>query len=243
MNIVQGIGIGLLITSSFTTSYKQNVLITCGLIVENKIEVSEEVIKNDYKYLKEDIKIPYLKSDLFKERVDSINSSIKNDILPKVADAEKTAREYFDNTGNVIIPNFPFEIMSNYTVNLNNPKLISIYNDYYEYLGGAHGNIIRTSYNVDKQNVRLLMLQDLFIKNSNYKDIINKEIVRQINLEPDIYFDSGKDFKGIKDNQGYYLTGENLIIYYQLYEIAPYVAGIREFKIPLKMFGENYLYH
>ena len=52
MNIVQGIGIGLLITSSFTTSYKQNVLITCGLIVENKIEVSEEVIKNDYKYLK-----------------------------------------------------------------------------------------------------------------------------------------------------------------------------------------------
>ena len=122
MNIVQGIGIGLLITSSFTTSYKQNVLITCGLIVENKIEVSEEVIKNDYKYLKEDIKIPYLKSDLFKERVDSINSSIKNDILPKVADAEKTAREYFDNTGNVIIPNFPFEIMSNYTVNLNNPN-------------------------------------------------------------------------------------------------------------------------
>ena len=63
MNIVQGIGIGLLITSSFTTSYKQNVLITCGLIVENKIEVSEEVIKNDYKYLKEDIKIPCLKRE------------------------------------------------------------------------------------------------------------------------------------------------------------------------------------
>ena len=243
MNIFQGIGIGLLITSSFSTTYQQNLLINSGLIVENKIEVSEQVIKNDYKYLKEDIKIPQLKSDLFKERADLINSNIKNDILPKVADAEKTAKEYFDNTGNVVIPTFPFEIISNYIVNLNNAKLISIYNDYYEYLGGAHGNTIRTSYTVDKQNVRLLILQDLFSKNSNYKDIINKEIVRQINLEPDIYFNSGKDFKGIKDNQDYYLNGENLIIYYQLYEIAPYVAGIREFKIPLKMFGENYLYH
>lgn len=243
MNIFQGIGIGLLITSSFSTIYQQNLLINSGLLVENKIEVSEQVIKNDYKYLKEDIKIPQLKSDLFKERADLINSNIKNDILPKVADAEKTAKEYFDNTGNVVIPTFPFEIISNYIVNLNNTKLISIYNDYYEYLGGAHGNTIRTSYTVDKQNVRLLILQDLFSKNSNYKDIINKEIVRQINLEPDIYFNSGKDFKGIKDNQDYYLNGENLIIYYQLYEIAPYVAGIREFKIPLKMFGENYLYH
>lgn len=243
MNIFQGIGIGLLITSSFSTTYQQNLLINSGLIVENKIEVSEQVIKNDYKYLKEDIKIPQLKSDLFKERVDLINSNIKNDILPKVADAEKTAKEYFDNTGNVVIPTFPFEIISNYIVNLNNAKLISIYNDYYEYLGGAHGNTIRTSYTVDKQNVRLLILQDLFTKDSNYKDIINKEIVRQINLEPDIYFNSGKDFKGIKYNQDYYLNGENLIIYYQLYEIAPYVAGIREFKIPLKMFGENYLYH
>ena len=243
MNIFQGIGIGLLITSSFSTTYQQNLLINSGLIVENKIEVSEQVIKNDYKYLKEDIKIPQLKSDLFKERADLINSNIKNDILPKVADAEKTAKEYFDNTGNVVIPTFQFEIISNYIVNLNNTKLISIYNDYYEYLGGAHGNTIRTSYTVDKQNVRLLILQDLFTKDSNYKDIINKEIVRQINLEPDIYFNSGKDFKGIKDNQDYYLNGENLIIYYQLYEIAPYVAGIREFKIPLKMFGENYLYH
>lgn len=243
MNIFQGIGIGLLITSSFSTTYQQNLLINSGLLVENKIEVSEQVIKNDYKYLKEDIKIPQLKSDLFKERADLINSNIKNDILPKVADAEKTAKEYFDNTGNVVIPTFPFEIISNYIVNLNNTKLISIYNDYYEYLGGAHGNTIRTSYTVDKQNVRLLILQDLFTKDSNYKDIINKEIVRQINLEPDIYFNSGKDFKGIKDNQDYYLNGENLIIYYQLYEIAPYVAGIREFKIPLKMFGENYLYH
>ena len=243
MNIFQGIGIGLLITSSFSTTYQQNLLINSGLLVENKIEVSEQVIKNDYKYLKEDIKIPQLKSDLFKERADLINSNIKNDILPKVADAEKTAKEYFDNTGNVVIPTFPFEIISNYIVNLNNAKLISIYNDYYEYLGGAHGNTIRTSYTGDKQNVRLLILQDLFTKDSNYKDIINKEIVRQINLEPDIYFNSGKDFKGIKDNQDYYLNGENLIIYYQLYEIAPYVAGIREFKIPLKMFGENYLYH
>ena len=33
------------------------------------------------------------------------------------------------------------------------------------------------------------------------------------------------------------------MIYYQLYDIAPYVFGIPEFKIPLKLFNENYVYY
>ncbi|MBE6071476.1 MAG: DUF3298 and DUF4163 domain-containing protein [Clostridium butyricum] len=241
MNVFQGIEAVLLITFSFCTTYPQNVLKDCGLIVENKIEINERVITNDYKYLKENIKIPKLKNDLFKEKIELINNSIAKDILPKVSEAEKISKEYFDNaTG--IIPKFPFEIESVYTITLNNPKLISIYNDYYEYLGGAHGMTTRTSYTIDKENIRLLKLQDLFKKEYSYKDVINNEIIRQIKLNPDIYFNSGNDFKGIGDNQNYYLDNNNLIIYYQLYEIAPYVAGIREFKIPIQMFGENFLY-
>ena len=32
-------------------------------------------------------------------------------------------------------------------------------------------------------------------------------------------------------------------MYYQQYEIAPYASGIPQFKIPLSLFGENYLYN
>ena len=241
MNIFQGIEAVLLITFSLCTTYPQNVLMNCGLIVENKIEVNENIIMNDYKYLKENIKIPQLKNDLFKEKIDLINNTISKDILSKVSEAEKVSKEYFDNAAG-IIPKFPFEIISEYTITLNNPKLISIYNDYYEYLGGAHGMTTRTSYTIDKENIRLLKLQDLFKKEYSYKDVINNAIIRQIKLNSDIYFNSGNDFKGIGDNQNYYLDNDNLIIYYQLYEIAPYVAGIREFKIPIQMFGENFLY-
>jgi len=44
-------------------------------------------------------------------------------------------------------------------------------------------------------------------------------------------------FQGIAPEQNYYLDGENLFIYFNQYEIAPYAAGIREFKIPRTLLG------
>jgi len=101
----------------------------------------------------------------------------------------------------------------------------------------------RTSYTIDKEKESLINLKELFIKGYDYSDKINKEIKEQINKNPENYFDSGAVFKGISENQSFYIEDNNLVIYYQLYDIAPYVFGIPEFKIPLKLFDENYVYY
>lgn len=101
----------------------------------------------------------------------------------------------------------------------------------------------RTSYTIDKKKEALLTLKELFSEGYNYSDIINKEIENQIKKNPENYFDSGNVFKGISENQSFYIRDGDLVIYYQLYDIAPYVFGIPEFKIPLKLFDKDFVYY
>ena len=46
-------------------------------------------------------------------------------------------------------------------------------------------------------------------------------------------------FMGIDKQQSFYIKDGHLVVYFGLYEIAPYVAGIQEFKLPLDSFGSN----
>lgn len=233
---------GVIIACSMLyTVYPQNLCISCVIKSESKISIGEKSINKNLNYLKEDIKLPEIIGGNDEKKINMINDVIKHDIMPKVEEAEKTAEDYFGATGQEK-PNFPFEVYSRYTVSKDDNKLLSLYNDYYEYLGGAHGMTTRTSYTIDKNKEILTSLKDLFVSGYNYSDIINKEIKSEINKNPQNYFDAGNEFKGIKENQSFYIDGNDLVVYYQLYDIAPYVFGIPEFKIPLKIFDKNYIY-
>ena len=100
----------------------------------------------------------------------------------------------------------------------------------------------RFAYNIHKSTGKEVELKDIFKEGFEYKDIINKEINRQISKDPDRYF-SGKDgFVGISEDQSFYIKNNTLIIYFGLYEIAPYASGISEFIIPNNLLEENFKY-
>lgn len=242
MAIVTNIIRLIIMTSMLYTAYPQQLCISSKIQSENKFRVVEKSIIKNLDYLKEDIKIPQLINGSDEKNINLINDVINNNILPKVEEAEKTSKEYFGSQGQEK-PTFPYEIYSRYTITQDNNLLLSLYNDYYEYLGGAHGITIRTSYTIDKEKESLLTLKELFVPGYSYSDIINKKIKEEIIKNPDNYFDSGKAFNGINENQSFYIEGDNLVIYYQLYDIAPYVFGFPEFKIPLKLFDKNYIYY
>jgi len=98
-------------------------------------------------------------------------------------------------------------------------------------------------YNIDTQNDLLLNLPELFMANVDYKSIINREINRQIELNMQkgdgMYFEGDMGFKSISDKQDFYLDGDNLVICFGQYEIAPYASGMPEFKIPLAFLKPN----
>ncbi|MDR5586239.1 MULTISPECIES: DUF3298 and DUF4163 domain-containing protein [Clostridium] len=240
MHLISNIVSVFLIPLMLSQSYPQYMFINNRIKNDNNLKIVEKSINKNLSYLIEDVRILQIEGGKDKNKINNINSKINGDVMNPIMEAEKTSAEYFKD--NNIIPNFPYQIVSKYFVSRNDNNILSFYNDYYEFLGGAHGMTIRTSYTIDKNKEEILKLNDLFKLGYDYSNIINKEIEKQIGNNPDNYFDSGKIFKGINENQDFYLDKDNIIIYYQLYEIAPYVYGIPEFKIPIELFGDNFIY-
>ncbi len=235
--------IGAVMASVPYVTYQQNMCINSGLFVENKVFIEDKVINKDYDYLKENLRIPQLK-EKDTDNVKIINQKILDDIMPTVSEDEMVSKEYNEQLKNVTP--YAYEINYDYSIDLENSRLISIHSELYEFLGGAHGLTTRYSYTIDKEKMSIVQLKDLFKENYTYKKIIDNEIRKQIKeqleKEPGMFFNDGNDFKGVSEESPYYLDEENLIIYFQQYEIAPYAAGIIEFKIPLSLFGSNFIY-
>ncbi|TYB96410.1 MAG: DUF3298 and DUF4163 domain-containing protein [Kosmotoga sp.] len=148
-------------------------------------------------------------------------------------DFEKQGREFRN-----------FEVATEYKVGLNNDNCLSFYVDYYRFAGGAHGMTERKSVNYNLRTGLKLSLSDIFAKNVDYEKVIleeiNSVIKEELEDDPHLYFEDHLDF--LDYNKGFYLTEDELVIYFQLYEIAPYYRGIIEFPIDRSLFGDGLIY-
>ena len=104
--------------------------------------------------------------------------------------------------------------------------------NYYQYTGGAHGLYTWKANTFDLNEKKLLHLDDLFQQEDKYKEIIRTEIVRQIKQNESIYFPDAVEKVTSTKKFHYFLEPDNLVIYFPLYEIAPYSSGIPQFRIP-----------
>jgi len=131
----------------------------------------------------------------------------------------------------------PYEAVMNYNVTYNQNCAISLYFDTYEYMGGAHGNTLRTADSWDLQKGKEIELSELFPNVNNVQDyiikIINEQIANQIKDGSNQYFeDYSKLVTENFDINSFYLIEEGVVIYFQHYDIAPYASGIPTFTIP-----------
>jgi len=206
------------------------------------INVDSKAVKKKTSYFSMDVNIPVvkgLKNGSFEKQ---LNSEIENKILSFGSKLEQDGKEYEKLAKEKGFPVHPYELIVDYKVQYNKNNLLSYTMDVYYYTGGAHGMTERYAYNIDNKASKVLMLQDLFKKDYNYKEVINNEVMEEIKESPEgTYFSN--EFKTISDNQPFYLTDKGIIVYFGLYEIAPYVSGIPEFTIPAELFKDNLIYN
>ncbi|NLM98145.1 MAG: DUF3298 and DUF4163 domain-containing protein [Halanaerobiaceae bacterium] len=112
-------------------------------------------------------------------------------------------------------------------------KVLSLYMSFYQYTGGAHGLTGVFTYNLDPATGRLLTFQDILEQYSLELADIKDSIINELNKEPGLYFSDTGEYIKNKDEFDFYIEDNHLVIFFQQYEIAPYVVGIPEFKIPL----------
>jgi len=121
-----------------------------------------------------------------------------------------------------------------FTVELNGNLLIVIKSGYDYFFGAAHGIPIMEYYLIDINSGKFYDLDDLFISESDYDTRINKFISSKIAEDVasgDSFLDP-ESFKGIREDQDFYLSKNSLVIYFTPYEIAAFAAGFPEFEIP-----------
>lgn len=186
------------------------------------------------------IRYPQFTSNRFRLLIKEINwyyrirtLHYEKDQIQKLYDLAK--EQYEDSLKN----DFPFhnyEVMREYSVTYNQNCFLSLYSDTYEYTGGAHGMTVREADTWDLRHRRKAKISD-FISVKDLRGFLIKNILKQIEKEiqsgNNVYFE---DYKSLVEENlnmdNFYLSNEGLVIYFGLYEIAPYVSGIRTFTIP-----------
>lgn len=144
-----------------------------------------------------------------------INNTILNVVYRMIED-----QGYYKNTETTITGYFEIK---------NNQRgILSLTLSNYAFSGGAHGMTIMKSLTFNVETGEEYGLSQLFKPGSNYVKVLSEMVKVQIK-ERDIPVI--EEFCTIKPNQDFYIADKILVLYFQLYELAPYAYGFPQFPI------------
>ncbi len=204
------------------------------MIQTNEIvaNIDTQTITEDGEYINSVINIPIIIID-DKNFEKDLNREITESIMSFYNEAKEQAKSYYKD---IPKPHDKFVANVDFDIKKNSDGILSILIKYYQYSGGAHGEYIHVAYNIDTRNNTFISLNDLFKPDVNYEGVISDEINKQINrIEEEEDIKGVYQFKGIKEEEKFYIQDDNLVIYFDLYEIAPYPAGIPSFPVNISI--------
>ncbi|MBP3953678.1 DUF3298 and DUF4163 domain-containing protein [Bacillus suaedae] len=128
-------------------------------------------------------------------------------------------------------PSTVVEMLGTYEIKNNQRDVLSLaFTNYTYHHKAAHGMTYIKSLTFDLKQGKLMSLKDLFKPDSDYINRISALIQTQIK-ERDIPL--LEDFTTIQPDQDFYVADKTLVIYFQLYDITPYVYGFPMFPLSL----------
>lgn len=183
----------------------------------NQYKIIEQKFNKAKNYL---VYYPQIQGMKHKTKQNTVNTKLKNLSLVKPI-GEGSQLDYSYN--------------GDYNVEFAKKDLLILRLDGYNYpFGAAHGMPSMIYPHINLINGNFYKLKELFKINSNYIKILSDIISKRIKDDPQYSYVFPDSFKGISENQGFYLNSATLFIYFTPYEIAPYAVGFPTFKIPFK---------
>ena len=210
------------------------------------LEIQKITLENELKYdntliLKYTITYPKIISDKYMYGIEKFNHLNQINAFKTKLYAEKNlfsmAKQDFEYNKSNGYPIFVYELILETTITYNDKNILSLYQKEYTYTGGAHGSTIMSAQNWNILVGKQFLLNDFYKNDSSYLLYILQEINHQIQIQEEnnetAYFDNSCQLvlNNFKFDQ-FYLTKENLAIFFQSYDIAPYSSGIPVFFIP-----------
>ncbi len=123
---------------------------------------------------------------------------------------------------------------TSWDVKYNKNDFLSLVEERYVYMGGAHGETAWLPRNIDVAASKEIKLADLFA-DSGYVNTLNRLITEQVEENKDEYADLWEKPEIKDSNQtDFYIEDGNLVIFYQPYDLSYYARGFVEFHLPLE---------
>ena len=203
--------------------------------IRKKLTVIDLITKEESNSIIVDMVIPVIEGMQDKQVEEKINRMLQNDAYNFREGLQADSEIFATNAEKEGWKYNKYIASSYYIVHFHSKNILSVSVFYYQYTLGAHGHTLQKAYNINLKNGEIITLPNLLKDMENNKKLINQEIKRQIQLHPYIYFNGGEAFKSINDDQPFYIIEDGIVIFFGLYEISPYVYGIRYFKIPFSL--------
>lgn len=175
-------------------------------------------------------KSEYRFNDYYCKQARNLNRQARTEFYHRASEEARIAGEQeYDFTLHSLIRTFT-------TMRLNS-RYTSVVFDRYQYSGGTHGTTVRIGNTWDFSTGTQVPLSYFFYKNSPYRNVILKLIREQIEQlkkrEEILFFENPlRNARQCFSEANYYLTNDAVVIFYPLYTLAPYYAGILTYKIP-----------
>ncbi len=174
----------------------------------------------------------YRFNDYYRTSTRELNRRVRGELLHKASEEARMAEEEeYDFTLHSFVRTFSVPRLES--------RFTSIALDTYQYDGGAHGTTVRRGNTWDLSKGIQVPLSYFFRKNSPYRiailNSISEEIRRQKEKEEIFFFENPiRNARQSFSERNYYLTHNALAVFYPLYTLAPYYAGILTYKIPFE---------
>lgn len=232
--------IAITVSCGFVTAVNVNTAFAKSLenipVVDKIVKIAKfNTVKVNNEKMNISVDVPYVDGLSDKAAQDSINKALTEsarkieeqarlEAIERQKDAQENGRDNY----------MPVIISQNFQVKSITDKLLSFALIKTEIGAGAYETL--EFYNIDLETSQKLVLKDLFKENTNYIDVISKNIKKQMAEEMKdksqgkVYFID--EFEEISPQQNFYVnTDGKLVISFNEYEVAPGMMGTPKFRI------------
>lgn len=199
-------------------------LFTTVITLTTEVERAEDV-QFEYRY-------PNVRLDVLSQ---TVADKVMLDLLNRIDETRATADSILSSAGSDIL--YFYDV--HYDPMRIDPNVLSLYGTNSSYAGGAHPNHESTSVTYDLTTGNVLLLSDLLYPGCSAADLtpLVIDILDTISQEQQLYSDytaivEERFGQGLDVEEGWYLSGEGLCVYFSPYEIAPYATGEVKATIP-----------
>lgn len=162
------------------------------------------------------------------EYIAKINDEYKAYAEKFVADAEEKTEDAKYLLNEMGKDKFrPYEFNLSYNVHMDRNGILSITNYEFYDLGGAHPNTERSSKSFDLKNAKELTLSDVVIGDEDEMHTMVYDVFVKYFEEnsSDFSAEAASELDKECDNVKFYLEDNNLVLYFDVYQVSSYAAG------------------